>query len=154
MRLFIIFLIFSFCCSSQKHIPINDSSVLPFLVMKRTACYGTCPQYMITIYHHGLVRYEGKMFVDKIGCFEAMLSDELIHDIKLKLYNVNFFEFETEYDSNITDVPSTILKIHLDGKTHEVMDRFNGPLELKGVHVLIDHYVDSIIKWNSCEILE
>ena len=89
-----------------------------------------------------------------IGCFEAMLSDELIHDIKLKLYNVNFFEFQTEYDSNITDVPSTILKIHLDGRKHEVTDRFNGPLELKSVHVLIDHYVDSIIKWNSCEILE
>ena len=50
--------------------------------MTRTACYGTCPQYKITIYHHGLVRYEGKMFVDKIGCFEAMLSDRLIHEIK------------------------------------------------------------------------
>ena len=154
MRLFVIFLVFFFCYCSQKHIPINDSSVLPFLVMKRTACYGTCPQYKITIYHHGLVRYEGKMFVDKIGCFEAMLSDRLIHEIKLKLYNVNFFELQQEYDSHITDVPSTILNINLDGRKHEVIDRFNGPVSLKDLHRLIDNHVDSVIKWNSCKILE
>ena len=154
MRLFSIFLLFFLCYCSSKYVPIKHSPLMPLLVMKRTACYGTCPQYTISIYDDGKVKYEGKMFVDKIGCFESMLSDSLIREIKLQLNNVNFFEFNQLYDSHITDVPSTILKINLNGRKHEVVDRFNGPLLLKGIHTLIDGYVDSIIEWHSCEILE
>jgi len=149
MRLYIILLILSLFACSQKHIHLNSS---PLLVMKRTACYGTCPQYTITIYNDGLVRYDGKMFVDKIGCFKSTLSKKIISDIKLELNNVNFLAFQNEYDTHVTDVPSVIVKIYLEGKTHEVIDRFNGPLELKRIHKFIDNIVDSIQVWNQCKL--
>ena len=138
-----------FSCS-QQYIPFSNAG--PLLVMKRTACYGTCPQYTISIYNNGLVRYNGKMFVDKIGCFESSLSDKLINNIKLELNNVQFFTFQNEYDAHVTDVPSIILQVSLKGKKHEVIDRFNGPLELKRVHKMIDDIVDSLEEWNQCEL--
>ena len=150
MRLYIILLISSLFACSQQHIRLNSS--IPLLVMKRTACYGTCPQYTISIYNDGLVRYAGKMFVDKIGCFESSLSKKLISDIKLELNNVNFLEFQNEYDAHVTDVPSVIVKVYLEGETHEVIDRFNGPLELKRIHNFIDNIVDSIQEWHQCKL--
>jgi len=118
--------------------------------MTRTACYGTCPQYSISLYDNGLVRYEGKMFVDKIGCFTAKISSTLIDDFKSALYDVKFFEFKNEYDAYVTDVPSVILEVTLDTKTHKVVDRFNGPVELKRLHKQIDSIVNNIQEWTEC----
>ena len=64
MRL-IIFLsiVFFISCFNPRILQTEE----PFFSMQRTACYGTCPQYRISIYHHGKITYNGKLFVDKIG---------------------------------------------------------------------------------------
>jgi len=130
---------------------INHTSSLPIVVMKRTACYGTCPQYTISMYNNGLIKYEGKMFVDKIGCFTAMISSTLIDQFKSSLYDVEFFAFKNEYDAYVTDVPSVILKVTLDAKTHQVVDRFNGPVELKRLQKQIDNIANDIEEWTECD---
>ena len=154
MRLLNIWLIICLLSCSQKYTETSDSTFLPLLVMKRTACYGTCPQYTVEIYNTGLVKYEGRMFVDKIGCFYTILSSSIINEIKSNILDVNFFEFKNVYDSPITDIPSTILRVNIDGREHEVIDRFKGPLLLKSIHSRIDSIIESVIDWNPCEILE
>ncbi|MBE37240.1 MAG: hypothetical protein CMP50_01040 [Flavobacteriales bacterium] len=150
MKLHVVLFIFLLFSCSQKHIIVNHNTLSPILIMNRTACYGTCPQYSISLYDNGLVRYEGKMFVDKIGCFTATISSTLIDDFKSALYDVKFFEFKNEYDAYVTDVPSVILEVTLDTKTHKVVDRFNGPVELKRLHKQIDSIVNNIQEWTEC----
>lgn len=157
-RLFIILFFFSFCTSykvlrkSNHNSKINDNEL--FVKMQRTACYGTCPQYTISIYANGLIQYNGKAFVDKINCFQTMLDQHLILEIQTQLKDVNFFSFKNEYLSPITDIPSVILEVYEKNYgRHVVIDRLNGPEELKNTHNLIDSIANSIKEWQACDTL-
>ena len=60
--------------------------------MKRTPCYGECPQYMISIYESGVVIYNGARFVPRTGCFQSNISTKNINYIKLILDEIQFFD--------------------------------------------------------------
>ena len=144
----VFFLIIS--CYQNQIISNNIQQISPLISMQRTACYGTCPQYTITIYNDGLIRYEGKMFVDKQGCFYSKVSQEMIDKIILKLHEINFFSFKNEYSALMTDVPSVILEVNINVQNHKVIDRFNGPKELKEIQNFIDFISNSITDWDFC----
>ena len=148
-----ILIIFLFSCS-KKLVHIQGASSTLLLSMERTACYGTCPQYIISIYNNGLIKYEGQMFVEKIGCFYSTLSEDVVKDIKFALNDVQFFEFKNIYTATVTDVPSVILEVNLSSKNHKVIDRFNGPEELKKLQKFVDLISDRVEKWNLCDVVE
>ena len=118
--------------------------------MRRTACYGTCPQYEIHIYKSGFIYYKGKMFVEKKGCFFSYISSNSINQIKTTLDQINFFQMEDNYLSPITDIPSVILEVSIGDKRHVVKDRLNGPQELKNFHNFIDSLANSVVDWTLC----
>ena len=156
MRLYIaiivLILFFSGCFNQYSEINSNNKDLLlPLVSMKRTACHGTCPQYTISIYETGLIKYEGKLFVEKIGCFYGSISKVMINDIKSNLDSIRFFSFNNEYNAPMTDVPSVILEVNISSKNHKVVDRFNGPKELKLFEKFIDNIEESVSKWNDCE---
>ena len=154
LRFCICLLIFCFACN-PKLTGFNQKKLnnVPLITMKKTACYGTCPQYEISIYKDGLIQYNGKSFVDKLSCFQAFLHTNTIIDIKLQLENINFFQLDTAYISAVTDIPSIITEVNLNNKTHRVVDRLNGPTELKKIYSLLDSVYASVIKWEKCKNL-
>jgi hypothetical protein len=42
--------------------------------LERTACYGTCPAYKVTIYGTGAIIYEGKSYVRVVGTRGAQIA--------------------------------------------------------------------------------
>lgn len=150
MRL-ITFLILILCFSCFN--PSVSQASGPFFTMKRTACYGTCPQYLISIYDNGKITYEGILFVDRIGCFSSFMVKEKIDSIKYFLNEMDFFSLQEEYISPMTDIPSVITEVNIDGKTHKVIDRLEGPKSLKKCYKLIDNMIESISTWAACTSL-
>ncbi len=122
----------------------------PLITMKRTPCYGECPQYMISIYESGVVIYNGVRFVPRTGCFQSNISTKNINYIKLILDEIQFFDLEEEYISNITDIPSIITEVFENGKRHRVVDRLNAPKKLKNLYTELDLIVDKISTWKEC----
>ena len=122
----------------------------PLITMKRTPCYGECPQYMISIYESGVVIYNGVRFVPRTGCFQSNISTKNINYIKLILDEIQFFDLEEEYISNITDIPSIITEVFENGKRHKVVDRLNAPKKLKNLYTELDLIVDKISIWKEC----
>ncbi len=114
---------------------------VPFISMKKTPCYGKCPAYLVDIYENGDVLFNGKSFVDYIGEHTGTITPEDVNRIKEKIHAINFFELEDKYDSNVTDFPSCILDVNLDGKTKSILDRVGGPKELKELENLIHELV-------------
>ena len=149
MRL-IIFLsiLFLFSCFNPLLLQHED----PFFTMQRTACYGTCPQYTVSIYHNGKITYNGDLFVDKIGCFSSFISEQEVAAIKFLLDDIDFFSLQKEYISPMTDIPSVVTEIYIDGKRHKVTDRIEGPKSLKKCYQLIDSVTESIQDWSDCEL--
>ena len=146
MRNIVVLLFLIFSCQT---ISLYNNEIRPVITMKRTACYGTCPQYIITIYKDGKTIYEGINFVNKIGRYQAYLTQKDVSNILTNIDELNFFELDHCYDSPITDIPSVILKVETHHKTHKVIDRFNGPKSLKNIYKLIDHSIDRVIKWDT-----
>ncbi|MFL5728292.1 MAG: DUF6438 domain-containing protein [Cytophagaceae bacterium] len=136
MRLLVLFLLIACisCKSSQKSKVNYESSVIS---MEKTACYGKCPVYTITIYGTGKAEYVGVKNVKKAGKYEKQLSEEEC----LKLFKAfdasNFSDFHSEYDSGITDVPTTMISFLHRGYNKTIKDRVNAPLELKNLEAMV-----------------
>jgi len=118
--------------------------------MKRTPCYGECPQYEIVIYESGLIEYNGILFVQNIGCFKSKIDNKKIKSLKLLLDRIQFFDLDEAYISKITDIPSVITEVSINEKKHRVIDRLNAPKKLKNLYKELDLIVDSVKIWEDC----
>ena len=139
-------IIISSCSLLEKK--IQTSNV--FISMKRTPCYGTCPQYQVTIFSNGLIKYEGKRFVDKIGCFHSKLSRKKIENIVSLVNKINYFKLDSVYSSNVTDLPSVVTEVIVNGKSHRVVDEKLFETELNILYDEIDKLIIEVDEWKMC----
>jgi len=123
----------------------SNSTESLFVSMKKTPCYGRCPIYEVKIYQSGKVIYDGKRFVEREGVYSGKLSKEQMEKIAAKAREIGYFDLEDEYNSPVTDFPSTYTTVNLDGKSKTIKNRVGGPLPLKAYEKLIEEILDKII---------
>jgi len=99
-------------CSSTA--PRDYTSAV--ITLERTVCFGFCPVYTLTIYGDGRVEYEGQQYVEVTGKQTAVLTPEQVKELVNDFENANYFDMEDEYIAPVTDLPTTITSITLDGK--------------------------------------
>lgn len=116
--------------------------------MTKTACYGKCPVYKITIQGNGKAIFEGQKNVDKIGKYEKLFSKEEIENLIKKFEEVKFFEFKDEYSAKVTDLPTTYLEFTHKGQTKKIKDYYDAPTELKNLEKMIESIANSS-GWNT-----
>lgn len=115
----------------QKTEP-RDSLVISF---EKTPCFGHCPVYNVKIYESGFAIYEGRNFVEKMGMYATRFDSAEIEKIYNKALDIGYFDLKNEYnDPLITDLPSTISRIHFGGQDHKIRARFNTPKRLVEFH--------------------
>jgi hypothetical protein len=123
--------------------PFNRSSVMLLdsliISLERTACFGTCPIYVVNIYESGYAEYMGRNFVEKEGLYYTRIKDDYIRAIYQKAVDISFFSFNNSYDNQgISDLPATIIKLN-DGTTiKKVYNRYEAPHGLKDLELLMD----------------
>src|SRR3982751_4511189 len=86
----------------------NSSSAdqITEVTLERTACFGSCPIYKVTLRSDGTVIYEGKRFVEMIGTYKGR-SYGFEHLAKFIL-SQDYFNLKDNYTRPVTDLPSTI----------------------------------------------
>ncbi len=131
--------------SSDKPKALKKNDVI--ISLKRTMCYGRCPVYSLTIYGDGTLVYRGEMYVRVIGKWTTRISKEKVRLLIKKFKQVNFFSFKDKYDYlYMTDMPSAIVSITIDGKTKTVthyLGDISAPKELSQLERYIDEVVNS-----------
>lgn len=114
-----------------------------FARLRRGACFGRCPMYEVLIYQSGYATYDAKRFTDTVGFFYAHLPASKLEDIKKYANEVGYFEMEDKYDNEyVTDLPSTETRCHFDGKDKAIVNRYQGPRELRS----FEQYIDDVLK--------
>jgi len=117
------------------------------ITLARTACYGFCPTYEVTIYADGLVVYQGYENVGVLGERRGSATPEAIAELVRAAQQLNFFELEGKYEYKlnedgkpytITDQPSRIMTLAMNGKSKEVEQYFGGPEALRALADQID----------------
>jgi len=127
-------------------LPQAPSSTDVTITLERTICFGTCPAYTVTITGDGRVEYEGKEFVQVKGRASATIRPQDVAALVEAFEKARYFELQDKYTANITDMPTTITSIRLDGRYKRIVDYYNAPPGLKELERLIDR-VAGTEKW-------
>ncbi|MBL4710676.1 MAG: hypothetical protein JKY48_19800 [Flavobacteriales bacterium] len=111
--------------------------------IQRTPCFGKCPVYTLTVFNDGRVEYFGKRNTPRDGRFETKVDEAVLNDIKAKAGEFGFFELNNIYDKQaITDIPSTITSVRNGDEMKTVINRFEGPNNLRS----FERYFDGLFE--------
>ena len=113
------------------------------ITMERTACFGSCPVYSLTVHGNGTITYEGGDYVDVEGKQFSQISDDEVKELLDFFFKIDYFSLRSHYWQPISDQPSTITSITLDGVTTSVYNYFGGPKELFELQDKIDEITNS-----------
>src|ERR1041385_7939969 len=142
---FTILLIVSMLSMAAVH--AQDTKANVAITLERTACFGTCPVYTITIYDNGDVVYNGEKFTDVTGEQKSQIDPAIVAQMVKSFEEAGYFDWKEAYDKyTITDLPSVITSVTHDGKTHRI-ERYTGddtiPLALPYLEQWIDTMTNS-----------
>ena len=125
--------------------PDNIKEVV--VTLERTACFGVCPVYKLTIYGDGRVVYEGIRFVRVGGIITTNISEDEIRQLIAEFQKIDYFSLKDSYEQhNATDMPSAFTSLTVDEKTKTVRHYhgdLSAPEELTELENKIDQIVDS-----------
>ena len=104
--------------------------------LQRTSCYGPCPIYSVTIDARGTVTYNGDKFVRVVGRRTAQIAPSVVAALLASAERIHFFEMRDAYRaienpdgtvSHVTDLPTKIVTITINGRTKRVEDYVGAP---------------------------
>ncbi len=146
-------ILFVFGCKSNQEVttkepetvgqqePINLKPVV-LASIQRTACFGQCPMYKISYMDNGQVTYVGKRFVEKIGTYSTLLNEDEILSITDMVEDLNYFELDSLYPTPVSDFPSCITEVQINGKHKRVINRRNPPENLRSFEKFLDSLIE------------
>jgi len=126
-------LLLSFGCSDAQReteaaTPVSSSPTAAVKVesieLSRTACYGSCPVYTVSVDASGEVHFEGEQYVAAEGERSSQLDAATIAALGEEILAAGFLEISQEQVDECpqmaTDHPSAILTIRVDGQEHQI----------------------------------
>jgi hypothetical protein len=127
----------AFVASSSPTAATQNEAIPADLLIKleRTACFGTCPVYSVTIDAKGAVVFEGTKSVGSPGRHTDNVS---VAAVLATARRIGFFDLNDSYRAPIMDLPTTFVTITADGRSKRVEDYFGAPQGLKELEKQID----------------
>lgn len=144
------------CARSQStSAPADGSSPavspVPAITLERTACFGGCPVYTISVSPAGEVQYEGKAHVRKLGAASAKVPSEQVDALLSELESGGYFTFADRYTSPepacgryATDSPSAISSVTILGRTKRINHDY-GCGGAPGALVVLERRIDEAL---------
>src|ERR1051325_1613391 len=98
------------------------------ITLERTACFGACPMYTVTIASNGRVTFEGRRFTKVSGIAHGKITGKAFRRLVKEFEAINYFSLPDRYTPGtpdcprmITDLPSANTSLRLRGKLKTVM---------------------------------
>ena len=118
------------------------------ITLERTACYGTCPIYTISISGDGSVTYRGEQFVKTIGVQKYNISSGDVEELVALIYQKSFFSLRDRYEIGATDMPTVITTVRVGDQIKSVENYGRaGPAQLHEIEQKIDELSNSESLW-------
>ena len=108
------------------------------ITVSRTACFGTCPVYTVSMSEDGRVTYEGLQHVRVSGKQAWTIDPAKVRALADDMEKAGFFEMRDEYTARVTDLPTVITILMRGSRTKTVKDYFGAPPALKELEQRID----------------
>lgn len=139
-------------CHSQQPAPSAQTSFgsakdSTFFSLERTPCFGRCPAYTVTIAADGSARYVGRSNAPREGEFTGQVDKATMQAILDRARSIGFFGYAEKYDGQVTDIPSTIIRVNADGQDKKVVGRMKTPPGFKPFAAYADSLLGSV-RWS------
>jgi Domain of unknown function (DUF6438) len=106
-------------CASVAN-PVADGPVL--ITLSRSACYGFCPIYSVSISGEGEVIYRGTNYVNVRGEQRARIAPSEVAILLTRFDAIGFSNLRDEYRAEITDLPTYTITLERNGRRKSVLD--------------------------------
>lgn len=139
---------------SAATINAQDTNAPVVVTLERTACFGTCPVYTVTILEDGTVIYNGADHVAVTGEQITSIEPETVAALVAAFEEAGYFDWDEAYDTqHVTDLPTTITSVTHAGATHQIV-RYAGdssaPLALPYLEYWVD-FVANTAQWTGVQ---
>jgi hypothetical protein len=142
------------CARNGARTPADRSSqpaTSAAITLERTACFGGCPVYTISVSPSGEVRFEGRAHVRKLGAATGRVPPERVDALLSELERGGYFTFAERYTPPepacgryATDSPSAITSVTLRGRTKRVTHDY-GCGGAPGALVVLERRIDEAL---------
>lgn len=115
--------------------------------LERTACFGTCPVYRVTVYSDGRVEWEGREFVKVRGKAAGRLDAAGLRKLREAFAAARYFDLRGEFDCReVTDNPSANTSFS-DGTRSRAIRHYYGCSSPAGAAALttLESRIDEIV---------
>ena len=116
------------------------------ITLQRTACFGTCPEYTVTLKDDGTVVYAGRQFVKTPGEHTWKIEPAAVRALAREMEAAGFFDLQDAYTALMTDNPTTYTTLRIGSRTKKIKDYVAGPPKLKDIETRIDE-VSGVLKY-------
>lgn len=129
----------------EEVVDVNEKVTL--IQFSKSACYGKCPTYTVTLTPDGKMDYNGIANMPLLGSHIIKANSSFAKDILDRANSVNFFEFNDKYDNQyVTDIPSTTLNIETNQRKKTTYARHEIPSELMGLNTYVHEEIMKIVE--------
>jgi hypothetical protein len=116
------------------------------ITLKRSACFGICPTYNLTIYGNGTVIYEGTTNVNMTGIQISNITEDNLRLLISEFKKIDYFSLnETEIAGHVVyDAPMFTTSLTINGKIKTIKHYETAvPKQLTDLENKIDEIVTS-----------
>jgi hypothetical protein len=113
------------------------------ITLRRTVCYGRCPAYAVTVSTSGIV-FDGDAFVTAKGKHTDSADPNAVRKLAARFIAADFYSMAPKYVASVTDNPTYILSIAVDGHKKEVVDYVGQREGMPAVIVDLEDAVDQL----------
>jgi Domain of unknown function (DUF6438) len=144
------------CAPRKAASPPPDSSQTSIqqemaVTLERTACFGGCPVYRISVSPSGAISYEGKAHVRQLGGATGQIPVERVNALLSELDRAGYFSFASRYTSAeptcgryATDSPTAITSVRWQGRTRRIEHDY-GCGAAPGALVVLERRIDEVL---------
>ena len=123
----------------------------PAITLERTACFGGCPVYSLSVSPSGNVAYEGKAHVRRLGPASGQITKQQVNALLTELDQAGYFSFADRYTSGepacgryATDSPTVITSANVQGRTKRIEHDY-GCGAAPGALVVLERRIDDVV---------
>jgi hypothetical protein len=117
----------------------------PLATIERTACFGWCPIYKLTVFRDGVVEYEGEDFVKTKGKATGRLAPEALAALDELFATHGYLALDDAYtDYSVTDMPSVNTSYSSGGRT-KAIKHYLGDSKAPAALAEVENGIDRIV---------
>jgi hypothetical protein len=123
----------------------------PAITLERTACFGSCPVYTISVTSSGDVKYEGKAHVHQMGPASGRIPKDQVAALLSEIEQAGYFTYDERYQSSepgcgryATDSPTVITSVTMAGRTKRITHDY-GCSGAPGALTILERKIDDAL---------